>query len=259
MWRQNKMRLNKAQATTELAIMGSIILMALLFLAQQGFFYIARQGLDMYTFRQALAMSKQTGRGISLTTVRDIISPSFFTGLKRSRIMASVSVETNPWDLWEAVSNDEEDSPQDIDTFQLIQIGEGMLQNDHFIKLPVTKVKVKTKDRDEWGYVNSIIREFDAQTPLYLLQRISNYNYNTTYSEDKNKKQLIQTLETSDQIPLVITFQNATKIAEDYKKNDWEGEIENVTVDNTTIPQNIMLTLEEIIKKERKVNTNHPN
>ena len=131
-------RNNKAQATAELAIMGSIVIMLLAYLLQQGYIYNARQSLEMYTFREALAKSKGDERGVTLTVVRDMISTSFFTGLNRQRLMATSSVDYNPWVMYDP------NIYQDLPTKYLLQIGEAMVRNRLFFEVPPTRMRVVT-------------------------------------------------------------------------------------------------------------------
>src|SRR3989338_3677666 len=91
-----KSNAKKGQATTELAILGAVVMMVLAYLLQQGYIYNSRQALEMYAFRKALELSRNQQRGINLTVIRDVVTPSFFTGLNRQRLMASSSVEYNP-------------------------------------------------------------------------------------------------------------------------------------------------------------------
>ncbi len=246
----------KAQATTELAIMGSIILMALLFLAQQGFRYNLEQGLDMYTFRQALRMSKQKigdgHRAIDLTVIRELPTPSLFSGISRQRAMASASVAANPYDLWSAG----EDEPQDIPTYQLVQINEGMIDNDYFLKVPVTRIKVTEEGEDsEWSWTTSGIKELDSQVTGN--QKTSEYTYTKRSSEDANQSMQSKDLTSQDTTELVMVLEDADRVRESYLENDWEDKITAVDVDAATIPKHIKIILDETLEKEKAVITPH--
>lgn len=247
----------KAQALTEFAIMGSVVLMVLLYLAQQGLKYNFEQGLDMYAFRQALFLSKQGldggKRAVDLTVMRELPVPSLFSGLSRSKAMSSASVAANPFDLWTA----EESTPGDIPTYQLVQMNEGMIQNDYFIKMPVTKVKVVERDggSDEWSWATSSIKEFDSQVAGG--NKTSDYQYTKRSAEDHNRTFSDKELESRDVAAMVVTMENDQKIRDDYIENDWENKIESVDVDAGTIPAPIKITLDETLVKKKQVSTRH--
>ena len=247
----------EGQATTELAIMGTVIIMVLAYLLQQGYIYNARQALEMYTFRKALELSKAQERGITLTVIRDVITPSFFTGLNRQRLMATASVEYNPYKAYIP----KEEDPQDVSTRQLIQIGEAMIRKGSFFEVPPTKIKVTTEDQEgdaEPMWTTSSISEIDAQTnPVRVTQRVSDYDYSTALSENTLAKTITKKLESRDKIPTAVTFEKAEKIIENYQKEDWAGKIVSVTVSPETIPKNVVLTLEEIVRREKRVQTYH--
>jgi len=242
--------------------------MALLFLAQQAFMYKAKQGLEMYAFRKALQLSKSSGRGIDLTVIRDVVTPSFFGGLSRERIQASASVEANPWDVWnpgEDSSNDE-GVPQDIGTFQLLQIGEAMIQRGYFIRIPPTRIKVAENSDSladaDWSWKTSSISEIDAQELSIpgLAKRQSSYKNNKTVSENNLGRSTYDSLETTDTNRIQIKFQTADKIKEDYDKNDWEGKItskDKVAVEN--IPTNAIIILDEKLNRVQTTSVAHPN
>lgn len=253
----------RAQATAELAIMGSVILMALLFLAQQGFNYNLQQGLEMYAFRQALRMSKQDlRRSVDLTVMRELPTPSLFAGISRQRAMASASVGLNPYDLWVA----EEDTPQDIPTYQLIQMNEGMIKNGYFVKVPVTKIKVTETDNEdpEWSWTTSGIKEFDSQ--VVGSHKTSDYTY-TDYAAQRdrshgNRNNYAKHLTSHDTSGMVVRLEGKqtkpngeNEIVYDYKENDWEGKLVNVEVDTTTLPKDVRIVLDEHLGKYKSVTT----
>jgi len=248
--------------------MGAAVLMALLVLVQQGFMYKARQGLEMYTFRQALYMSKSTGRGIDLTVMRDIVTPSFFAGLSRDRLQASASIEANSWDLYTASAKDPstgagDDSPQDIPTYQLLQVGEAMIQNGHFLQIPLTRMKVETKDGKgkDWSWKTSSIRELDAQNVgTDDSNRSTEYNYAKTNREvstgNTMKSIHSNTYDSQEKNYVKITFQPADEIKEDYKKNDWEDNIESeAKVSVHDIPADAGVMLDEKLRRIRSTTT----
>ena len=247
----------KGQATTELAIMGTVIVMVLGYLLQQGYIYNARQALEMYTFRKALELSRNEKRGIILTVMRDVIIPSFFTGLNRQRLMATSSVEYNPDILYIPYEED----PEDVPNRQLIQVGEAMIRKGSFFVVPPTKILVKsTKDEEPAKpmWTSSAISEFDTQT--VPKNTSSNYNYTTMLSEasipgfntinKRNKK-----LEKSEKIPMIITFNNNTTLESDFKKEDWKNEITYVHAYPDTIPKNLNLTIEEKLRRQKNETT----
>jgi len=228
---------NKGQATTELAIMGMVVLMAMLFMAKQGFIYNARQGLEMYAFRQALSLSKQSKKGVNLLVIRDIVLPSFFSSLDRQRIQSSVAVEANPWDAY----NDEPD------TLQFFQIGEAMIQNDNYINVPATKINAGGHTQ----YIPSQIRGFDLKPqpvsqPSYAPLHTEEHTYVTKVFANKNTT-FEKNLTTHYTMPLIVSFKNATEIQDGYTK---EGE-GNVAVDGNTIPKDIVFYLNETVNKKR--------
>lgn len=248
----------RGQATTELAIMGAVVIMALAYLLQQGFFYNSRQALEMYTFRKALELSRSNQRGVNLTVMRDIISPSFFTGLNRQRLMATSSVEHNPYLLYTAYRED----PEDIASWQLIQMGDAMISKGSFFQVPPTLVKIETEDNqdldegDRWNWVNSAVSEIDPQTlPAKITRRTSDYTYITNASENNLEKSITKTLETHDKIPTAVNFENPEDIITNYTNDDWEGQINSVEVEGATIPKNINLILEETIRREKSAAT----
>lgn len=256
----------KGQATTELAVMGSVMLMIMLFLVQQAFMYKARQGIEMYTFRQALMMSRNTGRGIDLTVTRDVVTPSLFAGLSRERLQASASIEANPWDLYTAPATSSDNAPNDIPTYQLLQIGEAMIQNGHFIQIPLTKIKVVTdndKNDDDWSWKTSSMREFDAQKlnaydPQLESARASGYENIRIRQENRTGNYASDILTTQDRSNIKVTFQTPDEIARDYVKNDWENIIKtesNVQVDASTIPKDSVIILDENLRRARTTET----
>lgn len=245
---------NKGQATTELAIMGTIVLMALAYLLQQGYFYNSRQALEMYAFREALQLSRAQERGISLTVSRDVITPSFFSGISRQRLMASASVEINPWKVYVP----EEDTPQDVARYQLLQINEAMIRDGKFILIPPTKAKVKPEGEDsKWQWIDSSIREIDPQMPSQEqatpFKNISNYTYLTSASEDSRAKTIAKNLSTQDAIDRGITFEEREKIINDYNLNSTDSEMEDL--EESTIPSGIKFTLSEQVLKEKTTTT----
>jgi len=238
----------KGQATTELAIMGAVIVMVLGYLLQQGYIYNSRQALEMYTFRKALELSRNEKRGIILTVMRDVIVPSFFTGLNRQRLMATSSVEYNPDIMYIPYEED----PEDVPNRQLIQVGEAMIRKGSFFVVPPTKMLMKsTKDQEPAKpmWTTSSVSEFDTQT--VPKNTSSNYNYTTTSSEVWFFKTINKTLENSEKIPMNITFNNNTTLESDFKKEDWKNEITYVHAYPDTIPKNLNLTIEEKLRRQK--------
>lgn len=247
---------NKGQATTELAIMGTVVLMMLAYLLQQGYFYNSRQALEMYAFREALQLSRAQERGISLTVSRDVITPSFFSGISRQRLMASSSVEVNPWKVYVP----EEDTPQDVARYQLLQINEAMIRDGKFILIPPTKAKVKPEGEDsKWQWIDSSIREIDPQMPSQEqatpFKNISNYTYLTSASEDSHAKTIAKNLSTQDAIDRGITFEERGKTIFDYNYNSTDSTMEDL--EEGTIPSGIKFTLSEQVLKEKTTTTPH--
>lgn len=248
----------KGQATTELAIMGTIVLMALAYLLQQGYVYNARQALEMYAFREALKLSRAQERGISLTVSRDVITPSFFSGLSRQRLTASSSVEVNPWKVYVP----QDDDSADVTSYQLVQINEAMIREGKFILIPPTKVQVKSEDEDSrWLWISSSVREIDPQVPpegkeqSSSFKNISNYTYLTSTSEDSQVKTISKDLKTQDTLEREITFENKDKTISDYNRNSTDSTMEDL--EETTIPRRIKFTLSEQVLKQKTTTTPH--
>lgn len=249
----------KGQATTELAIMGTVVIMVLAYLIQQGYIYNCRQALEMYAFRKTLELSQSEERGINLTVIRDVISPSFFSGLNRQRLMASSSIEYNPYKIYTPYAED----PEDVPSRQFIQLNEAMIRNGDFFEIPPTKVRVERRDDQgqvaqdtEWMWVASSVNEIDPQNlPVRVTRRTSNYNYGTTITEDRQNRVISKDLESEDIIPTVITFEDEQRTVDNYFTEDWEGRISSVGLDTSTIPKNINLILEETIRREKSVQT----
>lgn len=266
-WTLNK---NKGQATTELAIMGAIVLMLLSYLVSQGFLYNNRQALEMYTFRQALKLSKDQERGINLTVIRDVITPSFFTGLSRQRLMASSIVDYNPWIIWQAYDED----PEDTAYRQLVQVNDAMIKGGNFMEVPPTKSN--TGDGLRWG--TSTVEEIDPQTqPVRVSGRVSTYSSEIDSQENPNyiasdgftpkqgDKKVVKKNESKDFVPIAITFEPAEKIQQNYQKENWgskdsnPGYVSNAgSVPIYNIPANIVLNFSETLKRERMVDTENP-
>lgn len=243
------------QATTELAIMGTIVIMVLAYLLQQGFIYNCRQSLEMYTFRKALQLSRGENRGIGLQVIRDVIVPSFFSGLNRQRLVSVASIDHNPFILYNPSEND----PEHVESRQLIQINEAMIRSGYFFEVPPTKIKVKVKEKKneevpkpKWMWTSSSIRNLDSPTEknIKTTPRISRYNYVTKISEDGSGKTTSKILRSEDKIPFIITFENKQEIIDKYMKDD---KIESVEVDESTIPKDVNLILDETVERTRNV------
>jgi uncharacterized protein YeeX (DUF496 family) len=264
--------------------MGSVVIMLLAYLMQQGFLYNSRQALEMYTFRAALAESKKdslpgTGgtqpRGVMLTVIRDIIVPSFFSGLSRQRLMASASIDHNPYILYLPDKN----SPEHISQRQLMQIGDPMIKKGYYFEVPPTMVKVVTEDNEnededkQWSWTNSAVSEIDPQSERQInpggtpRDRISEYNNTTAVAEVTDQGQQLtpagkyvsKTLESNDTVPIEMTFESAADIIENYQKEDWEDKIVgDVEVDEGTIPKDARLEIKERLRREKNEYTPNP-
>lgn len=251
----------RGQATAELAIMGSIVIMLLAYLLQQGYLYNSRQSLEMYTFREALRQSRSQERGVTLTVIRDIIIPSFFSSLNRQRLMSSASIDLNPWKLYIP------DVAQDLPTRQLLQVDEAMIRNRLFFEVPPTHIKLVTEanqdqsEEDQWQWVNSAIREIDPQTPL-TTPRTSTYNYTTQVSETDQNKTITKNLSSDDRVSTGVTFEEKETIEQNYIEDDWTqpGDDEHITsveVRRETIPRGITLRLDELVRRAKRTTTPH--
>ncbi|MFA5118833.1 MAG: hypothetical protein WC695_08300 [Candidatus Omnitrophota bacterium] len=243
----------KGQATTELAVAGVIIIMMLGYLMQQGFVYNSRQALEMYTFRRALQLTKGTERGVNLTVTRDLIVPSFFSSIGRQRIQAASSVEVNPWVIWMPTEED----PQDIGTYQVLQLDEKMIRDNQYVLIPPTLAKIKQKDDEEdpeWMWVPSPVREIDPQTALAAPAKTAAYSYTTNISENRTagEKETNKTLTSQDIMKRGITFQTAAKMRTDYLK---DPDIDSVQIRGSTIPPPAIVTIDETVTKTKQVRT----
>jgi len=243
----------RAQATTELAITGVIIIMLLTYLLQRGYIYNCMQSLEMYTFRRALQLSQQQERGISLTVIRDVIVPSFFTGVQRQRLVSTASVEYNPYIIYEP------DNPQDIPKRVLLQIGEPMIRNNYYFEIPPTKLKIETTKDEKtawrWEVVTPTIDApiFDPKKAPFTRKEV--YSYVTHVAESPLAKSTEKNLTVEEEKPLFIIFKSAQEIEDEIKKGDWEGTIKSVEVDSSTIPKDINLIIKQIIKKSKTATT----
>jgi hypothetical protein len=243
--------------------MGSIVIMALGFLLQQGFLYNNRQALEMYTFRQALQLSQQNQRGVSLSVSRDVFVPSFFSSLNRQRLTAASFVDYNPYILYIPYEED----PEDLPTWQLLQIGDAMIYRGSFIQVPPTKVKIKSDDSnsDEWNWVTSTAAGFSTEGEWAPLERdyrkyfdkISSYNISIQAGETPHYKRTVKNLMIEDRLPYGMGFDTAAKIRKSYLDNDLTGKIKDVEVDESTIPRDIGLLLNEAVWRGKDVTTPH--
>lgn len=253
----------KGQATAELAILGSILIMLLAYLVQQGYLYNARQALEMYTFRKALELSRspEQERGITLTVIRDVISPSFFSSINRQRLMSSASVDLNPWVVYTP------NEPEHIPNRQLLQMGEAMIRNKLFFEVPPTKIKIETEgnqdqaEEDKWQWVNSSVRELDASIE-HAQVKSSEYNYTTTVRETNIDKAISKELSSRDTVNTIITFDDALRIAQNYFVDDWtpvgdDSHILDVEIAEDTIPRGLELRLNETLRKAKTTTTPH--
>jgi len=261
-----RIRNNKGQATAELAIMGTIVIMLLGYLMQQGFIYNARQSLEMYTSREALYKSRQLERGVALTVMRDVFVPSFFSGLSRQRLMSSASVSADPWNQYIP------DKPTDLPTVQLVQLGETMIRKGVFFKVPPTYVRVVTnrnanEDVDkQWQWFNSGTSSIDAPAtgtlPTTANQKGSAYSNDFSVTENTDSKRIEKSLSSHDVINSTVEFEEGSTVRQNYIDNDWsadgaEEHVLSVTVDNATIPSDAKFILEETVTRSKDVTTDH--
>ncbi len=253
---------NRGQATAELALMGTVILMLLGYLMQQGTLYNARQGLEMYAYREALRQSKASERGATLTVVRDVVTPSFFSGLSRQRIMATASVDTNYNKLYEP------DEPEDVGSKQYLQIGDAMILNQRLIEIPRIKVNVNYDGDDEDAkdqWVTASIKEIDAQR---LSSRSSAYHYNsrnqypnrTGNTLPRQNRIITKELKNEEAADLGLTFEDANTVTQNYYDNDWtangeDGHVDSASTYANTIPQTAVIRLSETITRDKRTVT----
>lgn len=247
-----QMNNRKGQAVTELAIFGAIVLMLLGYLLQQTFSYNSKQALEMYTFRQALQLSRGNERGISLTVIRDLFTPSFFSGLSRQRVMASASVDTNAYILYTP------DIPGDLTSYQLVQINDAMIKRGTFFQVPPTHMHIVPSEGDDNGpmWYSSTVREMGAQDAAPGDTRTtSQYTNVTSIDEADGVKAVTKNLSSTDTVPTIITFEDATTVLRNYRADDWAGDISSISMAGN-VPGNVKLTLTETVKKGRRLETN---
>jgi hypothetical protein len=248
-----------------LAILGSIVLILLAYLLQQGYTYNAKQSLEMYTFRQALRLSRTYEKGITLTVIRDIFNPSFFSSLNRQRIMATASVEYNPWKLYAP------NVKEDIASRRLFQIGDAMIVNDTYYEIPPVRMKVATKGNSDpgWMWSGASIQDIDPQsfggvdTQPAAKVRLSSSRNTALVRETAQAKIIKKDLTTIESIPTIIIFDDAEKIQENQlKDSSWipntENEyVESVQVKSADIPFNVQFQLEEQATRSKETTTLH--
>jgi len=258
-----RIRNKKAQATAELAIMGSIVIMLLGYLMQQGFIYNSRQALEMYTTREALLKSRQLERGVSLTVMRDVFVPSFFTGLNRQRLISSASVSADPWHIYIPVV------PGDVATLQLMQVGENMIRKGVFFQVPPTHVRITTEgnqdqdEEDQWQWLASSTSGMD--TPIAtdgLVVKEFNRSNDVGITENATSKTINKDLVSQDIIRSNIAFEDANDVATDYMADDWRGDGEDehilsVEAEPSTIPVEAVFVQDETVSREKHVTTDH--
>lgn len=260
-------RNKKGQATIELAILGSVVIIALAYLLQQGYIYNAKQSLEMYTFRQALRLSRMYERGITLTVARDVFVPTFFTSLSRQRLMATASVEYNPWKAYTP------NNPDDISSYRLFQIGDAMIAKDRYFAVPPTKMRIETVetsgDDAKWLWSASAIKDIDPQNfeglePRQRSQKTVSSNL-ARVTETEASKIISKDLSSTASIPTIIQFEGKDRIIEaQLADNSWvpSGEDEKITsiqVEEGTIPANMKFQLEEIAARSKITATLHGN
>jgi len=226
--------------------------MMLGYLLQQGYIYNSRQSLEMYAFRRALQLSKKEERGVNLTVNRDVLVPTFFSGVNRQRLTATASVEQNPWKVYVA----DEDSPEDVGTYQLLQFNEAMIRKDKYVLVPPTLVKIHSTDGedDKWQYVPSLIREVDPQSSSYKPEydKKSTYVNTTLVSENRTQKSVTKRLQNREISQRGVTFETENRIRDTYVS---DPDVSSVEVNAGTIPGNIIFEVDETIEKEKTITT----
>ncbi|MCX5712482.1 MAG: pilus assembly protein [Candidatus Omnitrophica bacterium] len=254
----------KGQATIELAILGSVVIIVLAYLLQQGFIYNAKQSLEMYTFRQSLRLSRMYERGVTLTVIRDVFVPTFFTSLSRQRLMATSSVEYNPWMVYTP------NNLTDLSSYRLFQIGDAMIKNDSYFAVPPTKMKIDTVAKaGEWLWTSSMIKDIDPQNfeglqPRDRGQRTSVSNL-TQVSENQQSKTITKSLSSADSIPTIIQFEELPRIVQtQLADNSWvpagkPDQITGIQIEAGTIPANMKFQLEEVATRSKTTTTVHGN
>lgn len=232
-----------AQAIAELAIAGAILIMLLGYLLQQGYIYNMKQAVEMYTFRKALQLSRDQQREIILTVIRDVIVPSFFTGLNRQRTMSTASVEYNPYLIYEP----KEDTPRDIGTRRLIQINELMIQEDRFLEVPPTLVTTEKGGEKTTRWETSQIAELDSQENK---RSTTTYKYVTDVSEDEEAKTLAKSLTATEDVSTIIKFEPAAEVKKTLEEDD-----PGTTVTVGEVPKDVEIVFREKTTKDKLVTT----
>jgi len=238
-----------------MAIMGAVIMMLFAYLLQQGYVHNARQALEMYTFREALQLSRQgLGHnrpvGISLTVIRDVVNPSFFTGVSRQRLMSSASVDLNPWIVYNA-----SDNAGHMGTRQLFQMGEKMIRRGMFLEVPPSYLVMRTEgaEDDNKQWVNTPIRDINT-----IGYSESDYDYVTNTRETPYDKTVTKDLMSVDIRPMEMRFENETETEKNYFKEDWTpaGDDDHVlAADVSSVPSDMEVSLEETVAKVKTTTT----
>lgn len=149
----------RGQAVTEMAILGSLILLAFMVLLKYGQTLTAQQEAQMYAFRQALKSSYNENNAVSYTVAKDKRVIDLFgkyDGSQKARLTAGASVMwmndpgLNP-------KEDEDDAPKQIYEF-----------NGKVVGVPPMRIKVRGDEEDYWVYSPASIwdMERDRETTL---------------------------------------------------------------------------------------------
>jgi hypothetical protein len=184
--------------------------------------------------------------------------------------MSTSIVEYNPWIIWRAKQSE----PQDLATLQLLQVNDAMIQKGYFVEVPPTLTDVRRSDGgddQEPLWTSSAISEIDPQDkPVKVADRSSVYSSNIKVAQTPNYITILQTSqqgtkkmerksESKDKLPLAITFETAEKIQQNYKNDNWENNITNISnIPISNIPPEVVLNFEETLKRERTVETQNP-
>lgn len=244
-YRKQPTKAKMGQAIAELAIAGAILIMLLGYLLQQGYIYNVKQALEMYTFRKAMELSHEQERGIVLTVIRDVIVPSFFTGLNRQRTTATASVEYNPYLIYEPKRG----TPRDIGTRQLIQINELMIQEGRFIEVPPTLITIEKDGEEVTRWEQSKISELDSQENK---RSTTTYEYLTDVSENEVEKTLSKYLRATEDVHTIVKFTPADEVRRTLEEDD-----PGATVTVGEVPQDLEIVFSETTTKEKAVTAPH--
>jgi hypothetical protein len=202
-----KIHNSKAQAVAEMAILGSLLLIAFSALLVYGQRFELQQKIKMEAFRNALSTAYAKNSAISYTLKRDLRLANLFSGLgegQESSLSASCSV------MWQKGSPGSQGSETE-QSFAYYQINDNTFELERKEKEVISKTGAKQKI---WGAVGVWKEENKKRT-----------EYNSTLAKKENAQRIENTqtakLQETIENTLYTRFDQA-KI--DTRKNPWEAD-----------------------------------